>query len=93
MSATIDQDARPCPRCGEDHGTLTFRQLARAITDRCDPPLTHWAPCPSTDEPILARAITSTSISVATVPVVTLRVDEVTGRRIRRAIEGEGGDA
>lgn len=86
MTATIPEVVRPCPRCGVDHGTLTFTRLTHAITEGCSPPLTYWASCPSTGEPILARWV------AGTVPV-TVEVDEVTCRRIWRVIEGEGGDA
>lgn len=42
-----------CQRCGEDH-VLTFRQLVPPIDD-----YGWWAPCPTTGEPILLRAVPS----------------------------------
>ncbi len=41
-----------CARCGADHADLAFQAFAR-------PPLpsTHWAPCPTTGEPILLQVL------------------------------------
>ena len=45
-----------CARCGEDHEeTIVFRPLTIPVREGIIVYATHWAPCPSTCEPILMR--------------------------------------
>lgn len=49
-----------CARCGGDHEDIEFRKLARPIDVKMDGiaamvRYAHWAPCPTTGEPILMR--------------------------------------
>lgn len=45
-----------CARChGDGHGNLTFTQLTHPVDVGDGAPLTHWALCPATLEPILMR--------------------------------------
>lgn len=37
-----------CPRCGEDHDMLSFKEMERSMGK-----FTHWAECPRTGDPIL----------------------------------------
>ncbi|HZV74545.1 MAG TPA: hypothetical protein VFF79_12580 [Conexibacter sp.] len=85
VEALISQGVQRCPRCGADHGQVTFLRMANAIMAGCTPPLTHWASCPESGEPILAR-VTGTMM-VASVATVVL--DDVSERQVRRAIAGE----
>lgn len=51
--SSVTTDVRWCARCGGDHPNLTFERLDRHVDG--DPPMTHWASCPATGEPILMR--------------------------------------
>lgn len=54
----ITTDLVGCARChGDGHKALTFQPLTYPLRpDReHEPPLTHWAPCPTNGEPILMR--------------------------------------
>lgn len=43
-----------CARCrGEGHKALIFREFKYPAGQDSGPPLTHWALCPTTGEPIL----------------------------------------
>lgn len=44
---------RNCARCGCEHGPLTFRLLGAPMSRKGVVTHTHWAPCPTTGEPIL----------------------------------------
>lgn len=53
--STITTDVTSCARCHEDHPGLTFRPFANPISLPSTAPLTHWAICPGTGEPIVLR--------------------------------------
>jgi hypothetical protein len=42
-----DGQVPECPRCGQAHGQLLFRRLARPVGE-----YTHWVPCPRLAEPV-----------------------------------------
>lgn len=44
-------DIHGCARCGWDHSALRFTPFFRAV--ETEPLLTHWAICPTTNEPLL----------------------------------------
>lgn len=49
-----------CARCGGHHEGLTLRKLENPVQIKCPNDGwtvadTHWAPCPETGEPLLAR--------------------------------------
>lgn len=47
-----------CARChGDGHKGLVFERLLHPV--EVDPPLTHWATCPTTGEPILMAIVES----------------------------------
>lgn len=47
-----------CARCGMDHGVVFFKPLQRAINvEDSLGPLTHFAPCPMNNEPILMQIV------------------------------------
>jgi hypothetical protein len=51
-------DIFDCARCDQDHAGLSFQALHRPV--EVEPGVaaytfTHWAPCPTTGEPILKR--------------------------------------
>ena len=48
-----------CPRCGEDHADLNFVRLDHTM-EASGVEFTHWAPCPTTEAPILLRVDTYT---------------------------------
>lgn len=50
MSSKIPINVRRCARCGAYHTGLEFVALGQPIFE-----YTHWAPCPTTGEPILMR--------------------------------------
>lgn len=43
-----------CPRCGGEHGEVLFVLLSNPVP-AVGLPLTHWAVCPGTGAPVLAR--------------------------------------
>jgi hypothetical protein len=46
-----------CARChGDGHTELVFRRLAHPV-ESSEVPLTHWATCPTTGEPILLAIV------------------------------------
>lgn len=47
-----------CPRCEDFHGAISFKPFARKTTIVH----THWAHCPRTKEPILARVTVTTEV-------------------------------
>ena len=42
-----------CERCSQDHVDLEFQRLTRPMIN--GETWTHWAPCPTTGEPIMLR--------------------------------------
>lgn len=48
---TCEHDVDSCPRCGGEHGSMTFYEL-----DRPADAFGWWALCPKTSEPLLLRA-------------------------------------
>jgi hypothetical protein len=47
-SVAITTDVKNCARCGGAHNALEFAPLSNPPDD-----ITHWALCPTTQEPIL----------------------------------------
>jgi len=47
---TCEHDVDHCPRCGGEHGTMTFYELERSADS-----FGWWALCPKTSEPLLLR--------------------------------------
>ena len=45
-----------CARCGETHVDLEFSKLTRPMIDAKH---THWAMCPTVNEPIMLRIVAS----------------------------------
>lgn len=45
-----------CARCSETHGGMEFERLERPVL--AEYVMTHWAPCPTTGQPILAMVTT-----------------------------------
>lgn len=48
----IEYKLDTCPRCGGAHPGLKFRPLAKAPGEA-----NHWATCPTTKEPIMAKVV------------------------------------
>lgn len=46
--AKLSMTVRGCARCNEDHEQLVFLKLGQPCQE-----WTHWAVCPTTNEPIL----------------------------------------
>jgi hypothetical protein len=44
---------RGCTRCGADHDSVSFVLLEQPVTNEVAVLFTHWAPCPTTGEPLL----------------------------------------
>jgi hypothetical protein len=56
MSETIVESIRGCARChGDGHENLEFKELAYPVEISNYPPITHWAMCPTSGEPIMMR--------------------------------------
>lgn len=47
---------RGCARCHKDHENMVWRPLQYPIEDPDGTHWTHWAPCPTNDQPVLMRA-------------------------------------
>lgn len=57
MSAFDYGVVRRCQRCGGRHDDVTFQPLARPVEVEGAAAFTHWAPCPTTGEPMLAAVV------------------------------------
>ncbi len=44
-----------CTRCGESHDLIIFEKLAKPMPVGPEPDRTHWAMCPTTEQPIIMR--------------------------------------
>jgi hypothetical protein len=44
-----------CARCGEDHHIENWQKFDRPVELESEAPLTHWAICPTSGQPILMR--------------------------------------
>lgn len=52
MKAEITVDVKCCARCGKDHEKVVFKKLTQP-----GPRHSHWAPCPTNQEPIMMRVV------------------------------------
>jgi hypothetical protein len=52
MKAEITVDVKQCARCGKDHEKVVFKKLTQP-----GPRHSHWAPCPTNQEPIMMRVV------------------------------------
>jgi len=50
---SIVADVSNCARCGEDHEKVWFKKLQCPIIIMGESALTHWAMCPTLQEPIV----------------------------------------
>jgi hypothetical protein len=59
MPDSYTTSIKGCARChGDGHEDLTFEPLTHPMPLPGDfPPLTHWATCPTTGEPILSMQV------------------------------------
>ena len=78
MAGETKKDIGTCSRCGREHGEIMFKKLAKPIQLFEDTRVrkaaffsnpsaimyTHWAPCPTTGEPILMRLFAGPSCCV-----------------------------
>lgn len=59
VGGSFTLDLEQCARCGEDHKTLTFAALTTPMRvdlgQRDWEEFTHWAMCPTLNEPIMAK--------------------------------------
>jgi hypothetical protein len=52
VKAEITVDVKHCARCGKDHEKVIFKKLTQP-----GPRHSHWAPCPTNQEPIMMRVV------------------------------------
>ncbi len=57
-----------CARCGQTHHNIVFKRLTIPAYDG---EWTHWAPCPSTDEPIMLGVLDDSADVDASVGATT----------------------
>ena len=94
MNEPFGIDLIGCARChGDGHPGLLFHPLTFPIELAGEPPLTHWAMCPSFKEPILMRIETNAKEGTTLTPKQEAWMCTVweshPGKQIIRALQRE----
>ena len=69
-----------CSRCGGNHESVEFKEFTKPVVFLNGPTETHWAMCPTLQEPILGRMVNVLAPADETAPTEALAEKDLEGQ-------------